>query len=114
MMSAAVRRQSMRRQSILPDQGGASAATTAAGIPSGSRTAFIMTSAQSRRVSVSNAAPSAVSRAYENTYRTEPVSHFKERERESVCVCVCVRVCVRACARALAFCCCCCVVSFVS
>ena len=77
-MSAAV-----RRQSVAVDFGGTGGA---AGVPSSHRAAFIMTSAQSRRMSVSNPAASAISRSYENTYKTEPVS---------VCVCglcVCVHM----------------------
>ncbi|KAK7100579.1 dynein light chain Tctex-type 5-like isoform X2 [Littorina saxatilis] len=75
-MSTAVRRQS------IVDHGGAggggTTTTTAAGnIHSSSRTALIMTSAQSRRVSFSQAPPiSAVSRSYENSYKTEPEKEF--------------------------------------
>ncbi|KAL8576514.1 hypothetical protein ACOMHN_003072 [Nucella lapillus] len=42
----------------------------------GNRPTYIMTSAHSRRVSASNVAASAVSRAYENTYKTEPEKNF--------------------------------------
>lgn len=64
MSAAAIRRQS-----------GVSATGPGHGI--GSRSVYIMTSAHSRRVSASNVAASAVSRAYENTYKTEPEKPFR-------------------------------------